>query len=73
MPPTHTCALADDCALLEGVVDALNAVALAADEEAAAQLGAGRASIEQRGGGVREPALTVQDGAGQVEMQCGMS
>lgn len=54
-----TCALADDCALLEGVIDALNAVTLAADEEAAAELGAGCAGVEQCWGCVCEPALTA--------------
>jgi hypothetical protein len=54
-----TCALADHCALLEGVIDALNAVTLAADEEAAAELGAGCAGVEECGGGMCEPALTA--------------
>jgi hypothetical protein len=53
------CALADHCALLEGVIDALNAVTLAADEEAAAELGARCAGVEQGGGGMCEPALTA--------------
>ena len=35
-------------------------VALGADEEAAAELGARRARVEQRGAGVREPALAQQ-------------
>jgi len=54
-----TCTLADDGTLLERVVDALDAVTLAADEEAAAQLGARCAGVEQCGGGVGEPALTA--------------
>ena len=55
-----TCALADDCALLEAVIDALDAVALAADQEATAQLGAWGASIEQGRRRVGEPALTAR-------------
>jgi hypothetical protein len=46
-----------DGALLEGVVDALDGVALGADEEARRELRARGAGVEQRGGRVGEPAL----------------
>ena len=53
-------ALGNDCTLLEGVVNALNAVVLHADQEAARQLGVGSARVEQRWGGVREHAFGHQ-------------
>ena len=45
---------------LERVIDSLNAVLLHADEEAGGELVATGASIEQRRGGVSEPALRHQ-------------
>src|SRR5690606_12452352 len=50
-------ALADLRALLQGVVDAADAVLLQLEEEAAAHLGFGGAGVEERGGGVGVPAL----------------
>ena len=50
-------ALGDDGALLEGVVDALDAVVLHAEQEAAGELRARGAGVEQRGARVREHAL----------------
>ncbi len=50
-------ALADLGALLQGVVDAADAVVLQLQQEAAAHLRLGGAGVEERGGGVGVPAL----------------
>ena len=65
-------ALGDDGALLERVVDPLDAVVLHRQQEAARELGARRARVEQRRRRVREHALRHEvvrlDRGGQVAL-----
>ncbi len=55
--PDAPSGLGDAGALLQGVIDALDAVILHANEEAGGQLRSRRARVEQCGRGVCEPAL----------------